>query len=136
MDRNAAFTVHYRMRHAELEGILNIGLFKTVSERMAIRNVRAKDSIGVHPRMVDCTNECPNKKCDYFLQDKTAERFAARRTKCALDPASQAESETALQRRFGIIHNFLIRQDKPDCQDIFYLHHFIKVALARVGSTG
>ena len=35
-DRYPAFTVHYRARFAELEGILNFGVFKIVSERMAL----------------------------------------------------------------------------------------------------
>jgi hypothetical protein len=37
-DRYPAFTVHYRARYVELEGILNFGVFKIVSECMAIQN--------------------------------------------------------------------------------------------------
>jgi hypothetical protein len=37
-DRYPAFTVHYRTRFAELEEILNFGVFKTVSERLSMRN--------------------------------------------------------------------------------------------------
>jgi len=43
---------------------------------------------------------------DFILQDKASERFAARRTKCAPHPASQAESEAALQNWFCI--NYVI----------------------------
>jgi hypothetical protein len=38
LDRYPAFTVHYRARFAELEGILNFGVFKIVSERLSILN--------------------------------------------------------------------------------------------------
>jgi hypothetical protein len=37
LDRYHAFTVHYRARFAELEGILNFGVFKIVTERLSIR---------------------------------------------------------------------------------------------------
>ena len=37
-DRYPAFTVHYRTRFAELEGILNFGVFKNVLERVSMLN--------------------------------------------------------------------------------------------------
>ena len=55
--------------------------------------------IGAHPRMVYGTIRVQVISGN-FLRDRAAERLAARRTKCALHPASQAESETALQYRF------------------------------------
>jgi hypothetical protein len=38
LDRYPAFTVHYRARFAELEGILSFGVFKIVSERFSTMN--------------------------------------------------------------------------------------------------
>jgi len=107
LDRYPAFTVHYRARFAELEGILNFELFKSVSERLSIRNWKGDElnTVRIHEwSMVLSRVQAINVN---FLQDKAAERFAAGHPKCALHPASQAESEAALQNRYGISYIIL-----------------------------
>ena len=55
MDRYPAFTVHYRARFAELEGILNFGIFKIVTARLSILNWEGDELIHQFPEEIDET---------------------------------------------------------------------------------